>query len=64
MLHLARRLAEQGELRDDVTEAEAADTLRVLAGFESFDALYTGRGLPTDEVARRLVATAERALCT
>ncbi|MFC5137832.1 TetR/AcrR family transcriptional regulator [Actinomycetospora rhizophila] len=64
MLHLARRLAEQGELRDDVTEAEAADTLWVLAGFESFDALYTGRGLSTDEVARRLVATAERSLCT
>jgi AcrR family transcriptional regulator len=64
MLHLARRLAEQGELREDVTEAEAADTLWVLAGFGAFDALYTGRGLPVDEVARRLVRTAERALCT
>lgn len=64
MLHLARRLAEQGVLRDGVTEADAADTLWMLAGFESFDALYTGRELPAEEVARRLVLTAERALCT
>ncbi|MEJ2884852.1 TetR/AcrR family transcriptional regulator [Actinomycetospora aeridis] len=63
MLHLAHRLAEQGVLRDDVTEADAADTLWVIAGFESFDALYTGRGLPADEVADRLVLTADRSLC-
>lgn len=64
MLHLAHRLAEQGVLRDDVTEAEAADTLWVLASFESFDALHTGRGLSTDDVVRHLVTTAERTLCS
>jgi hypothetical protein len=34
----------------------------MLAGFDAFDALYTGRNLPVDEVARLLVATAERSL--
>ena len=63
MQHVARRLAEQGELRDDVTVEEAADVLWMLASFEAFDALYSGRGLPTDQVARLLVATAERTLC-
>ena len=63
MQHLARRLEEQGELRDDVTVEEAADVLWMLASFEAFDALYTGRGLPTDDVARLLAATAERTLC-
>ena len=28
-----------------------------------FDLLFTGRALPVEEVARRLVATAERSLC-
>jgi AcrR family transcriptional regulator len=63
MQHLARRLHEQGDLRDDVTVDEAADVLWMLTGFEAFDSLYTGRGLSTDEVARVLVATAERTLC-
>jgi len=63
MQHVARRLAEQGELRDDVSVEEAADVLWMLASFEAFDALYSGRGLPTDQVARLLVATAERTLC-
>ena len=63
MQHLARRLGEQGQLRDDVTVEQAADVLWVLAGFASFDALYTGRGMTADEVARTLVVTAERTLC-
>ena len=63
MLHLATRLGEQDVLRPDVTVDEAAETLWVLASFESFDALYTGRGLPADEVARILIAMAERTLC-
>ncbi|MDD7920274.1 TetR/AcrR family transcriptional regulator [Actinomycetospora callitridis] len=63
MLHLATRLGEQDVLRPDVTVDEAAETLWVLASFESFDALYTGRGLPADEVARVLIAMAERTLC-
>ncbi len=63
MQHLARRLDEQGELRDDMTVDEAADVLWMLASFGAFDALDTGRGLSTDDVARVLVATAERTLC-
>jgi AcrR family transcriptional regulator len=63
MQHLARRLGEQDLLRPDVTVEEAADVLWMLASFASFDALYTGRGMSADEVARVLVTTAERTLC-
>lgn len=63
MRHLAERLSEQGLLRLEVSVDEAANVLWVLASFASFDALYTGRGLPADEVTRILVATAERTLC-
>ncbi len=59
----ARRLAEQGALRADVTEAQAADLLWLLTSFDAFDALYTGRSLPAEQVADALTATAERALC-
>jgi hypothetical protein len=31
--------------------------------FDSFDQLYTGRGMSADEVAAALIATAERSLC-
>ncbi|MFC9841336.1 TetR/AcrR family transcriptional regulator [Rhodococcus sp. NPDC127530] len=63
MVHLAQRLAEQEVLRPDVTVDEAADLLWLLASFDSFDQLYTGRNLPVDDVSRTLVATAERTLC-
>jgi AcrR family transcriptional regulator len=63
MEYLAQRLGEQGQLRADVTVEEAADVLWVLAGFASFDALYTGRGMTGDQVARTLTAMAERTLC-
>jgi AcrR family transcriptional regulator len=63
MAYLAKRLAEQGRLRPDVTEAEAADLLYLLTSFDSFDMLYTGRSLPAEEVARILITTAERTLC-
>ena len=43
---LARRLAEQGLLRPDVTVGEAADILWVITSFDAFDLLYTGRDLP------------------
>ena len=62
MEYLARRLAEQDHLRPDVTEADAVRVLWMLASFESFDLLATGRGLPAGEVADLLVATAERTL--
>ena len=63
MQYLAQRLHEQDVLRPDVSVDEAADVLWVLASFGSFDTLYTGRGLATDEVARILTTTAERTLC-
>jgi hypothetical protein len=63
MEYLARRLAEQDILRPEVTVEEAANLLWLLASFDSFDQLYTGRGLPVDEVARALITTAERSLC-
>ena len=63
MAHLARRLAEQDVLRPDVTVEQAAHLLWVLTSFDSFDLLYTGRGLPAEEVADILVAAAERSLC-
>lgn len=60
--YLARRLAEQGALRPDVSVDHAAQLLWLLASFDSFDQLYTGRNLPADDVARLLVDTAERSL--
>jgi AcrR family transcriptional regulator len=63
MEYLARRLAEQGVLRDDVTVKQATDVLWLAASFEAFDALYTGRGLGVRATADRLIAMAERTLC-
>jgi AcrR family transcriptional regulator len=63
MAYLARRLAEQGVLRPDVTVDDAAHILWLITSFDAFDLLYTGRGLPVHEVARLLVGTAERAVC-
>jgi AcrR family transcriptional regulator len=63
MEHVARRLSEDGLLRDDVTVAEATDVLWMLSSFESFDLLFTGRALPIDTVVDLIVTTAERTLC-
>jgi hypothetical protein len=46
-----------------VTEAEAVDLLFVITSFDTFDLLYTGRGLDPATVAERLIAMAERAVC-
>jgi AcrR family transcriptional regulator len=62
MARLAGRLGEQGLLRPGVSVEDAEHTLWVLTSFESFDLLYTGRGLSTEEVTDLLFATAERAL--
>jgi AcrR family transcriptional regulator len=63
LLHLANRLRDQGELRPDLTPREAADCLWVITSFDTFDQLYTGRGLSRTAVADRLVSLAEGALC-
>jgi AcrR family transcriptional regulator len=60
---IARRLAEQGYLRDGVTVAEATDILTVITSFQAFDELFGAGGLPADVVADRLVAMAERSVC-
>jgi AcrR family transcriptional regulator len=57
---LAERLADQGVLATGISVAEAADLLWSVTGFEFFDQLHTGRGLPADAVADLMVATAER----
>jgi len=62
MARLARRLDEQGLLRQGTSGAEAENILWVVTSFESFDLLYTARGLSTQAVANLLIATAERAL--
>jgi AcrR family transcriptional regulator len=62
MARLAGRLEQQGRLRAGVDAKQAADLLWVLTSFDSFDALYTGRGLAVDEVVERLTITAERTL--
>ena len=56
------QLHEQGHLRPEVTVEEANDVLWVITSFESFDLLYSGRGLPLDVVVERLTDAAERAL--
>jgi len=62
MATLARRLDEQGVLRTDVTQHEAANVMWLLTSFEGFDLLYTGRGLGVEEIVTTLVTTAERTL--
>jgi len=59
---MAGRLAEEGHLHADVTVEEATDILWVITSFETFDQLYTGRGLSEEDTAARLVMMAERAL--
>jgi AcrR family transcriptional regulator len=62
MAWLAGRLAEQGVLLPDVTVEQAAHVIWILASFEAYDLLATGRALSPDAIADTLVATAERSL--
>ena len=64
MGRIARGLEAQGELLPGITAEEAAHVLWVLTSFESFDLLYTGRGLSVDAIVELLTASAERALMT
>jgi AcrR family transcriptional regulator len=59
---LADRLHEQKHLRRDVTPADAAHTIWLLASFDAYDLLAAGRDLEPEDVARILRGTAERAL--
>jgi AcrR family transcriptional regulator len=62
MARLVGRLAEQGVLRKDLTPEDAEHVLWMLSSFESFDELYTGRGLTLERTIETLVGTAERTL--
>ena len=62
MTRLAGRLAEQGVLRPGLDVEDAEHVLWMLTSFESFDLLYTGRGLSVDRAAALLIDAAERAL--
>lgn len=62
MARLARRLADQGVLRKDLSRRDAEHILWVLTSFESFDSLYTGRRLSTERAVKLLVDMAEWAL--
>ena len=62
MARISQGLHEQGHLRPGVSVEEANDVLWVITSFESFDLLYTGRGLPLDVVIERLTDAAEHAL--
>jgi AcrR family transcriptional regulator len=58
----AARLGEQGLLRADVTVDRATAVIWLLAGFDAYDALATGRGLDPHEITDLLVETAESTL--
>ena len=62
MRRLAGRLTEQGVLRKDLSTKDAEHVLWVLTSFESFDSLYTGRGMSTARAVALLIDTAERTL--
>lgn len=59
---MAERLAADGHLLPDLTVDEATDILWVITSFETFDQLYTGRGLGEEDTAARLITMAERTL--
>jgi AcrR family transcriptional regulator len=63
MAYLARRLAEDSVLRDDVTIEQAIDLLWVLCSLETFDALYSERRKSLDEAIALIAWTAEQSLC-
>lgn len=56
----AQRLADQDALRPGLTPTDAAHLLWAVTGFEFFDQLYAGRGLPADAVADIMITAAER----
>jgi AcrR family transcriptional regulator len=62
MMRLARRLAQDGLLREGLTAKQAADRLWVLTSFDAFDLLYTGRRRSANAVAGVLVDMAVRSV--
>jgi AcrR family transcriptional regulator len=60
---LVRRLDEQGYLRPELGRERAVEILWVLTSWNSFDQLYSGRGLDQPAAAERLVTMARLTLC-
>ena len=60
----ARRLARQKQLKPGVSARRAAHVLWLVASFDAFDLLYTGRGLSARSTGRILADTFESAVCT
>lgn len=63
MTWAARRLRVQNQLRPGVSESQAAHIIWLLASFDAFDLLYTGRGLSAKRTAEILVGMAESTIC-
>ena len=61
---LADRLHEQNHLRADVTPDRAAHVIWLLASFDAYDLLASGRGLDAEAVIDILTLTARDALLT
>jgi AcrR family transcriptional regulator len=64
MAWASRRLARQKQLKPDVSASRAAHVLWLVASFEAFDLLYTGRELSARETGRILADSFENAVCT
>ena len=62
MAGIARRLAARGHLRKGVGATRAAHLLWVLTAFDTFDLLWSGRGLDAEAISDLLFETAERTL--
>jgi AcrR family transcriptional regulator len=60
----SRRLARQKQLKPGISARRAAHVLWLVASFDAFDLLYTGRGLSARETGRILADTFENAVCT
>jgi AcrR family transcriptional regulator len=63
MAWASRRLARQKQLKPGVSARRAAHVLWLVASFEAFDLLYTGRGLSARESGQILADTYETAIC-
>jgi AcrR family transcriptional regulator len=62
MRRIAGTLKEQGVLREGLSAKDAEHILWMLSSFESFDELYTNRGLSASRTIRLLTTTVENAL--
>lgn len=62
MVWLAGLLHDAAYLRPDVTVQDAAHMLFVLTSFETFDSLFTDRGMTVEQTTTLIIAMAERAV--